>query len=378
MTGAALAAALAVALGAAPSHGDVRRGSTLFIAKSCARCHSIWGDGGEVGPDLGRTHAGALTDAELAAAMWNHVPRMWGKMREERIPHVAIDEGEMRDLFAYLSFVRALEAPGDPEAGRHLLAEKRCATCHALDDRQGRTAPDLLRWARYRNPAVWAKLMFDHAPAMMREMRRRGMTPPSLEARELVDLVTYLRSLAASGDAELLDPGDPGVGERLFHERRCDGCHAIRGRGGGVGPDLGRRRWGRSFTGVAIAQWRHADGMRAALAERGLAAPALSSQETAHVIAFLFAAAYADEPGSPRRGAAVFEQKGCASCHQNPTSGAPSLAPYRGRATPATLASALWKHGPAMLERMRDRGVGWPSFDGAEMRDLMAALNAPP
>ncbi len=376
--GAAIPVASSGESAAAPTpaaRGDVRRGSAVFIAKACARCHSIWGHGGEIGPDLGRTRAGALTDSELAAAMWNHVPRMWGKMHEEGIPHVAIAEGEMRDLFAYLSFVRALDEPGDPSAGRFLLAEKRCGVCHAVDDRKGQIAPDLRRWARYRNPAVWAKLMFDHAPRMMQEMRGRGISPPSLDARELAHIVSYIRSLSASGEAELLDPGDAATGERIFRERRCSQCHPVRGKGGGVGPDLGRRGWVTSFTGVAIAQWKHASGMRAAMAARGIPTPTLTSQETAHVIVYLFSAAYADDPGSPRRGAEVFEQKGCASCHA--AGPGPSLDRYRGKATPVALARDLWMHGPTMLERMRERGVRWPSFTGDEMRHLIAALNAP-
>ncbi len=355
--------------------GDVRRGAGVFIAKACARCHAIWGHGGEVGPDLGRTRAGGLTDSELAAAMWNHVPRMWGKMQEEGIPHVAITEREMADLFVYLSFVRALDEPGNPDVGRQLLQDKQCGRCHAVGDPTGRTAPDLRRWARYRNPAVWAKLMYDHAPRMMQEMRRRGIQPPSLEPRELVQIVSYIRSLSASEEAELLDPGDPAEGERIFRQRRCLECHSVRGRGGTVGPDLGRRGWITSFTGVAIAQWRHAEGMRAAMASRGIQTPTLTSQEMAHVIVYLFSAAYADDPGSPRRGAEIFKEKGCALCHQ--TGAGPSLERYRGRATPSTLAQALWMHGPAMLERMRDLGVRWPSLSGAEMRDLLAALNAP-
>ena len=356
--------------------GDVRRGAAVFIAKACARCHAIWGQGGEVGPDLGRTRAGGLTDSELAAAMWNHVPRMWGKMQETGIPHVAIAEAEMADLFSYLSFVRALDEPGNPDVGRQLLQDKHCGRCHAVDDRAGRTAPDLRRWARYRNPAVWAKLMYDHAPRMMQEMRRRGLEPPSLEPRELVQIVSYIRSLSVSGEAELLDPGDPVEGESIFRRRHCVQCHSVRGKGGKMGPDLGRRGWVTSFTGVAIAQWRHAEGMRAAMAGRGIEPPVLTSQEMAHVIVYLFSAAYADEPGSPRRGAEIFKEKGCALCHQ--TGAGPSLERYRGRATPSTLAQALWMHGPAMLERMRDLGIRWPSLSGAEMRDLLASLNAPP
>ncbi len=360
---------------ATPARGDVRRGSGVFISKACARCHAIWGHGGEIGPDLGRTRAGGLTDSELAAAMWNHVPRMWGKMQEEGIPHVAIAEGEMADLFAYLSFVRALDEPGDPDVGRRLLQEKRCGLCHAVGDAQGRTAPDLQRWARYRNPAVWAKLMFEHAPRMLEEMSRRGIAPPSLEPRELVQIVSYIRSLSATGDAELLDPGDPVEGERIFRERRCIRCHAVRGKGGKVGPDLGRRGWVTSFTGVAIAEWKHVAGMRAAMATMRIEVPTLTSQEMAHVIVYLFSACSADDPGSPRRGREIFKEKGCAQCHDKGSG--PSLERFRGRATPVTLAQALWMHGPTMLERMRDLGIRWPSFKGEEMRDLAAALNSP-
>ncbi len=359
----------------AAERGDVRRGSAVFISKACARCHAIWGHGGEIGPDLGRTRAGALTDSELAAAMWNHVPRMWGKMQEEGIPHVAIAEPEMADLFAYLSFVRALDEPGDPDTGRRLLREKKCDLCHALDGTKGGTAPDLRRWARYRNPAVWAKLMFDHAPRMMEEMRRRGIAQPSHEAAELVQIVSYIRSLSGTGEAELLEHGDAAEGERIFRERRCVGCHAVRGKGGKIGPDLGRRGWFTSFTGVAIAEWKHVTGMRAAMSARNVPVPSLTSQEMAHVIVYLFSACYADDPGSARRGREVSEEKGGAQCHDK--GAAPSLDGYRGRATPVTLAQALWMHGPTMLERMRDLGVRWPSFKGDEMRDLAAALNAP-
>jgi mono/diheme cytochrome c family protein len=126
---------------------------------------------------------------------------------------------------------------------------------------------------------------------------------------------------------------------------------------------------------VAIAQWRHAAGMRAAMAARGIEAPTLTSQEMAHVIVYLFAASYADDPGSPRRGAEIFRDKGCAQCHEQ--GAAPPLDRYRGNASPAKLAQALWMHGPTMLERMRDLGVRWPSFTGEEMRHLVAALNAP-
>ena len=359
---------------AGKTHGDVRRGWGVFVAKSCARCHATWGQGGDIGPDLGRTRAGGLTDAELAAAMWNHVPRMWGRMQEEGIPHVAISDAEMADLFAYLSFVRALDEPGDPEIGRRLLSQKKCGVCHSVEHGKGAIAPDLRRWAQYRNPAVWAKLMFDHAPKMVEAMHRRGIAPPSLEARELVHIVSYIRSVSVTAEAELLEPGDPAEGERLFHERGCIKCHSVRGEGGKIGPNLGNPGWATSFTGVAIKVWNRGPGMRAAMAANALEAPNLTPQEMAHVIAYLFAVTYSDQPGSAAAGVQVLQEKGCARCHEAGVG--PVFDRFRGRATPVTVAQALWNHGPTMLERMRDLGIRWPTLSGQEMSDLLAALNA--
>ncbi len=360
----------------APAKGDVRRGWNVFVAKSCARCHAVFGHGGEVGPDLGRTHAGALTDAELAAALWNHIPRMWGKMKEERIPQVPINEAEMADLFAYLSFVRAIDEPGDPDNGRRLLEEKRCATCHTVGDKSNGVGPDLRRWAHFRNPAVWAKLMFDHASQMVQAMRARNIPQPSLSASELVDIVSYIRSMSPTGEAELLDPGDAALGEKLFREKSCIQCHTVHGVGGKVGPELGRKGWETSFTGIAIKAWNSVEKMRAAMASRNIQVPVLTPQEMAHVITYLFAATYADEPGSPEKGAALLRDKGCVQCHGK--GAGPDLDKYRNRATPVTVAQALWMHGPTMLERMRDLEVRWPSLTGEEMRHVLAALNVAP
>ena len=40
-----------------------------------------------------------------------------------------------------------------------------------------------------------------------------------------------------------------------------------------------------------------------------------------------------------------------------------------------TLTSALWQHGPAMMESMKTRKITWPEFHGAEMTNLIAFLN---
>jgi ABC-type tungstate transport system permease subunit len=41
----------------------------------------------------------------------------------------------------------------------------------------------------------------------------------------------------------------------------------------------------------------------------------------------------------------------------------------------AAMVSALWLHGPDMLDQMKTKGIAWPRFEGTQMADLIAYLN---
>src|SRR5688500_19811648 len=49
----------------------------------------------------------------------------------------------------------------------------------------------------------------------------------------------------------------PARGEKLFAERRCVTCHAVGGKGGRVGPDLGRAGHHMSLTAFAARSEEH-------------------------------------------------------------------------------------------------------------------------
>jgi hypothetical protein len=36
----------------------------------------------------------------------------------------------------------------------------------------------------------------------------------------------------------------------------------------------------------------------------------------------------------------------------------------------------LWHHGPQMLDQMKTKGIAWPRFEGSDMANLIAYLNA--
>ena len=81
--------------------GDAKAGMQAFFDKGCARCHAVLGEGGRTAPDLGRAPSGHLSAAELVAAMWNHAPAMWEKMRVQHLPPPKFTESEMTNLFAF-------------------------------------------------------------------------------------------------------------------------------------------------------------------------------------------------------------------------------------------------------------------------------------
>ena len=56
--------------------------------------------------------------------------------------------------------------------------------------------------------------------------------------------------------------------------------------------------------------------------------------------------------------------------------GAPKLAKGKDAYSDITMVSALWEHGPRMLEQMRQKKLPWPRFTAQQMSDLIAYLNA--
>ncbi len=40
------------------------------------------------------------------------------------------------------------------------------------------------------------------------------------------------------------------------------------------------------------------------------------------------------------------------------------------------MVSTLWRHGPQMLDEMKAKQIKWPTFNEAQMSDLIAYLNS--
>jgi cytochrome c2 len=346
--------------------GDVKEGWKVFVTKRCSSCHSIWGEGGKGGPDLGSLPESYVSPAQLAALMWNHGPEMWGRMAAQRVPFPRIEKKEMADLFSFLYFLRYMDEPGDPEEGRKLLKAKGCSQCHSL--KEG-AAGDLTRWGPYVNPILWSHLMWNHAPQMEEEMRKKGLPSVEFKGNEMVDLIAYVRSVGPHAEKVYLSPGDPQSGKKLFVRKGCIKCHTSGGK-----LDLSKKKdFPRTLGRLAGAMWNHSHEMWKGMEEKGIARPSLSSNDMVDLVAYLFSTRYFDEPGDPGRGKTVLLGKQCNTCHTKGRQ--PDLSALKGRISPILMAQAMWNHGPVMLERMRKAKISWQKISGKEMVDLMEYLD---
>ena len=154
--------------------------------------------------------------------------------------------------------------------------------------------------------------------------------------------------------------GDARKGQQVFVEKGCGSCHAIRGVGPTVGPDLGRvpaRHL--TMTQMAGTMWNHAPTMQQMAREKGIIWKPFRGSEMRDLIAFLYAASLLDEPGDPRRGERLFVEKGCATCHSVRGKGGkigPDLTQWRRFGSPILWAELMWTHALQMEEKARQFG----------------------
>src|SRR5512140_2402664 len=77
--------------------GDARRGKALFRARNCIVCHSVDGEGGQIGPDLGKVVERGFSPYHLAGLLWNHTPPMWAAMEAKGISRPVLSEQDAAD-----------------------------------------------------------------------------------------------------------------------------------------------------------------------------------------------------------------------------------------------------------------------------------------
>jgi mono/diheme cytochrome c family protein len=175
------------------------------------------------------------------------------------------------------------------------------------------------------------------------------------------------------------DMGDPVRGQALFASKGCVDCHAVRGAGGRIGPDLGRTAAKDSFFEIAVGMWNHSVGMEEKIRELRKVRPVFEGAELRDLVGFVYFLNYFDEPGDARTGKILFTEKHCIQCHRVEGEGGregPNLESLPRGVAPLRIAQGLWNHGPEMVGSMRRMGLNVPQFRGAEIIDLFAYLRS--
>ncbi len=340
--------------------GDAERGKALLQSLNCIVCHSVSGVGGGKAPDLGQGRDRGFSPYDMAALMWNHAPEMWEAMARQGVARPALDEQQAADLFVFFYAASYFETPGNSRSGRQLFLARRCGQCHGIDSPIRAGIRPVAEWESLRDPIALAQQMWNHSHEMARALDRSKVAYPLLTAQEMTDLLVWLRSRQAQKHAEEFSPASPEGGRTLLVSKGCFGCHR-----GALTLEGHRTRYG--LNEFAAAMWNHP--FRA-----GPSQAPMSYEEMRRVVGYLVATQFSEERGSPANGERLFAKKGCSGCHDNPSSGAPDRSAMSGRMTSFGMVAALWRHGPAMRNAMRQRNIPWPRFNGSEMADVSAYL----
>lgn len=362
-----------VAAGAAEPaiEGSPFRGRELLSQKLCTQCHSVWGHGGIRGPELSTAVAGKSW-LDLVGDFWNHTPRMIDAMAGRGHAWPTLDRTEMADLLSYLYYLRLFDEPGD--AGRGLVSWTRlgCASCHSLAGGGGTRGGPLDRFSTYPSPVMLAQAMWNAGPTMQKDQLGRGNAIPNFSRNEMADLQAYIRAQGLRGDrqVELLPLPDPLRGAAVFDSKRCVACHR---RAGGEGPVLGSLALRLTVSEISGTLWNHSYAMGDRMQARGIPFPRFEGTEMPDLISYLYFLGFLGERGDPGKGAFVFKERGCASCHEGGGKAMP-LSGSKAASDPIALSAAMWNHSPEMHELMAERGVAWPTFDPGDMENLAAYL----
>ncbi len=171
------------------SAGDPATGRRLFTSKGCVRCHGVFGEEDEIGPDLGRAELdGSVT--QLAGRMWNHWPAMASAMQALEMQPPTFQGSDLADVFAFIIFSRYDGQKGDPARGRRVYAEKGCSACHGPQG-EGKVGPVLREIAPRESKEALVQRMWNHAPGMSLLMASKNLRWPRLEPQEMADLLAF-------------------------------------------------------------------------------------------------------------------------------------------------------------------------------------------
>jgi len=143
---------------------DIEYGSRIYAAQ-CSTCHAPTGDGiAGVNLRSGRFRNGS-SDQDLTRIITNGIART-------AMPPFTFNAAELTGIVAYLRNMNTFDAasvkPGDARRGQAVFDGKgRCATCHRVNGKGPRVAPDLSDVGSLRSAGSLQRSLLDPGSQMM-------------------------------------------------------------------------------------------------------------------------------------------------------------------------------------------------------------------
>jgi cytochrome c2 len=175
--------------------GNAEKGWGVFQVR-CMPCHSVRGQGGDVGPELGPDRDLPLTTARLASLMWDHAPAMLERGREAGVAPLQLQGTEMADLRAFLASLRYFEPTGSALVGERIFSDRGCAACHGSRAEGTKMGPPLKATVEAYTAVSFSAALWRHGPRMIDRAEEYGLSWPTLKATDIGDLVSFLNAPA--------------------------------------------------------------------------------------------------------------------------------------------------------------------------------------
>ncbi len=363
---------------------DPAKGARHFVNKGCVKCHALKGEGGEIGPDLGKIDLGE-TQVDLATKIWNHIPSMISGIERAKILKPNLTGEELGSIVAYLYFLKYFDERGDATKGKFLFHEKGCVHCHPVvgKGKQGQLGLD--QFPQNISPVFLSMEIWNHGPQMIAHMVKLGIQWPEFKDTEMIDLLEYIKT-NAKGPREIayIAPGSPREGRKVFRSKGCGECHPVKGEkipSGGIDLSKKAKAYHQSLTRVASTMWNKGPNVLAQMAQTRTGIPKFTPREMADLMAYLYFLSFMGEPGNPVLGKKKFSDLGCVKCHGiSRTQGELmdiDLSKYQKAADPMEIAAGIWNHSMEIHRAMREKGIQWPRFKKGEMADLLEYIRSP-
>lgn len=347
-------------------------GRIVFEQKGCIECHSLSGYGGSAGPDLmKKQYFGSFS--ELAALIWNHIPkmnRMFRKLHKER---PFINNKEMVNLVGFIYYLHYLGQPGSLSNGRLLLKKKGCTTCHSIKGIGGDAAPDFADIEFNASPLYMVQTMWNHFPNMSSKFASKNKELPTLSGKDVVDIASYIQAVSLKTIKTRMTPGNPNKGKKIFKLKGCAKCHSIDdSKTEKPGPSLKHLKLHSSVSEIGALMWNHAEPMKDLMGEKRIDWPLFKGNEMADLIAYLYFLDFQDKPGNPLKGEAAFHKKRCVTCHDSDDDIGPNLSNGIKLKSPVQMLTKMWNHSAAMEEQILTFNENWPKLSADDIINLYA------